>query len=125
MNRRAQILRDIDVERDRQHSKWGKQEHLFGVGPDQQPLFEIGRQLAVLDGDNLGTAPALEVEAAAKAATDLNAKVGIVTYADILLEEVFEALGSDTPEALRKELVQVAAVAVQWVELIDERGGEL
>ncbi len=44
-------------------------------------------------------------------------------WRDILLEEVFEALAEEEPKELRKELVQVAAVAAQWVEAIDRRGG--
>lgn len=43
----------------------------------------------------------------------------------VLLEEVFEALERAVqghPRMLREELVQVAAVAVKWVEIIDWRG---
>lgn len=51
----------------------------------------------------------------------------------ILSEEVGEAaqallhnkFGGDHAGTLRKELVQVAAVAVQWIECIDRHGGEL
>ena len=46
-------------------------------------------------------------------------KHGEVTYRDILLEEVFEALAESNQARLRAELVQVAAVAVAWVEKID------
>jgi hypothetical protein len=38
------------------------------------------------------------------------------------LEEVFEAFAESSPDALRKELTQVAAVAVAWIEDIDSRG---
>ncbi len=40
----------------------------------------------------------------------------------ILLEEVHEALAEDDPTRLRAELLQVAAVAVCWVEAIEQRG---
>lgn len=36
-------------------------------------------------------------------------------------EEVYEALASETVEDLREELIQVAAVAVSWIEAIDRR----
>lgn len=39
----------------------------------------------------------------------------------ILDEEVAEALAETDPERLRAELVQVAAVAVQWIEALDRR----
>ena len=39
--------------------------------------------------------------------------------AAILAEEVGEALTASDTEALRGELVQVAAVAVRWIALID------
>ena len=41
------------------------------------------------------------------------------TWADILREEYFEALAETDPARLRVELIQVAAVAVAWVEAID------
>ncbi|HYF53037.1 MAG TPA: hypothetical protein VEA41_02135 [Salinarimonas sp.] len=44
-----------------------------------------------------------------------------MTYSQILAEEVAEALAESDPMLLRAELVQVAAVAVQWVEAIDRR----
>ncbi len=41
----------------------------------------------------------------------------------VLLEETCEALLEDDPARLRAELVQVAAVACQWVEAIDRADG--
>jgi hypothetical protein len=43
------------------------------------------------------------------------------TWAKILAEEVAEAFAETDPAALRKELVQVAAVAVAWIEGLDRR----
>lgn len=48
-------------------------------------------------------------------------KAGEATWLDILREEVLEAFAEDDPARLRTELVQVAAVAVAWVEAIDRR----
>ncbi len=46
----------------------------------------------------------------------------------VLLEEVGEVaralLDAEGAAALREELVQVAAVAVAWIEAIDDAGGE-
>lgn len=50
---------------------------------------------------------------------------GVVTWRHVLEEEVAEAFAEADPAALRAELIQVAAVAVQWIESLDreaERG---
>jgi hypothetical protein len=46
---------------------------------------------------------------------------GRVTWRHILTEEVYEAFAESDPTKLRAELVQVAAVAVQWIQAIDRR----
>jgi len=57
--------------------------------------------------------------------TDWLARVpGRVTWRAILEEEVAEAYAETDPEKLRAELVQVAAVAVKWVEAIDRRADQ-
>ncbi len=48
-------------------------------------------------------------------------EVGDVTWADVLLEEVFEAAEEADPVRLRAELVQVAAVAARWIQDLDLR----
>ncbi|WNV90336.1 hypothetical protein [Umezawaea sp. Da 62-37] len=48
--------------------------------------------------------------------------MGVVSWRDVLLEEVAEALTESDPERLAKELVQVAAVAVAWREHLHRRG---
>lgn len=53
--------------------------------------------------------------------TDRRMELGTHTWADILTEEVFEALAEKDEAALRKELIQSAAVCVKWVEHIDRR----
>lgn len=45
------------------------------------------------------------------------------SWADVLVEEFLESItATDDPE-LRMELLQVAAVAMRWVEQIDKRNG--
>ena len=47
------------------------------------------------------------------------ARESVMSY--VLLEEVFEALAEGADDKLRAELVQVAAVAAKWIQIIDER----
>lgn len=100
---------DVVAERDRQDRKWGQQSHPDGTGARVEvvPLWD-----------------AVDFAEWAKHATDSSAQAGEVTWRHILLEEVAEAFAESDPELLRTELVQVAAVAVQWVEAIDRRRAE-
>jgi hypothetical protein len=100
------VLIEIQQERVRQDQKWGEQNHPDGTGPDE-PLLGMYSY----DYEYLATM--------AKEATDTHAAAGICTFADILLEEVFEALAEADQDKLRKELIQVAAVATQWAQKID------
>ena len=54
-------------------------------------------------------------------ATDANAKSGGLSWRDILLEEVHEALAESDPAALRTELIQCAAVIQAWLWELDSR----
>jgi hypothetical protein len=103
---------EIIEERARQDIKWGEQNHPNGTGPDGLLLDDVTdhrhgiRRFKALRNDAI-------------VQTDLRATDGTLTFADILLEEVFEALAEKDPAKLRAELIQVAAVAAQWVEAID------
>ncbi|WP_179210861.1 hypothetical protein [Cellulomonas iranensis] len=115
---RTQILAEVARERVRQTQKHGDQSRVpDGTGPDVMLLN--GNGASPLSPD--GTAIAQWLASWAKRETDHAASHGAVTFRDILLEEVFEALAEADPTALRTELVQVAAVAVQWIEAIDAR----
>lgn len=93
------VLDELERERRSQYRKHGDQAHL----PD-------------------GTGVLFRERAArAKKRTDAHAADGTVTFADILREETNEALAESDQDRLRGELVQVAAVAVQWIEAIDRR----
>lgn len=101
--KRLMVLSEVRAERLRQDEKWGVQSH-----PD-------------------GTAKTLGTMAAAQRAkfvTDAAAANGRVTWRDILNEEVAEAFAESDEDALRAELIQVAAVTVAWVEAIDRRRAE-
>lgn len=96
---RRPVLLEVDTERDGQDEKWGEQNH-----PD-------------------GTGYAYLQEKADQARRDCNlaAATGTVTWRHILREEYYEALACTDDQQLRAELVQVAAVAVSWIEAIDRR----
>ncbi|WP_200846949.1 hypothetical protein [Arthrobacter sp. 18067] len=101
-----EIVREIADERVRQHAKWGEQNHPNGTGPT---VYQSAAS-SLTNG---------HLRDIAKRQTDRHAAAGVVTFADILIEEVAEALAEDDPAKLRAELIQVAAVAAQWVEKID------
>lgn len=110
------VLAEVAAERERQNTKWGEQNHPNGTGPKTTPMAEIVRGPA---NAIVNRHYAFGLMYQAKSATDAHAAAGTVTYADILLEEVFEALAESDPVKLRTELIQCAAVATQWVEAID------
>lgn len=112
------VLGEVLDERRRQDEKWGEQNHPDGTGEHSMPLSRIVFHRPAAPG---GRHCASELALLAKEATDRAARAGMVTWTDILLEEVFEALAEDDSDKLRTELVQIAAVATQWVEAIDRR----
>ena len=122
------VLAEIHSERARQTAKHGDQSHLpDGTGPLSTPLRGIVFTGPVVP-ENGCTKYAYGLAMLAKSSTDhrsQSAGDGTVTYADILLEEVFEAIAEDDQDLLRAELIQVAAVAVQWVETIDRRRADV
>ena len=99
-------LAEVAAERARQDAKWGEQNHPDGTGPTNW-------------WPGLFRRPMSDAAQIAKQQVNFDARTGRLTYAGVFLEEVFEALCEDDPARLRTELVQVAAVAVAWVEKID------
>lgn len=92
------VLNDLHWERINQREKWGEQHHPNGTSRQFGELADIKRQQ-----------------------TDNADRLGILTWKDILDEEIYEAYAEVELEALRHELVQVAAVVVAWIEDIDSR----
>lgn len=98
------VLDEVAAERQRQEAKWGQQDH-----PDVLPGWHVN------DFD-------IPSQAVAKIRTEYRTKDGLLTYTDILIEELCEAVEAaceGNRVELRAELVQVAAVAVAWVEKLD------
>lgn len=93
------LSEDVLDERKRQLEKWGVQKLPDGTGSVR---FKYAEQMA-------------------RARTDHANKMGTVTWQQVLEEETAEAFASSDYETLRAELIQVAAVAVAWIEDLDTR----
>jgi len=100
---RLRIITEALQERLNQDRKWGLQNHPDGTGATADKTRSTKSRTA-----------------ADKAAAD-----GTLTWKHILQEEVDEAFAEtdDGTSALRTELLQVAAVALAWVEALDRRTG--
>lgn len=104
------VLMEVKRERNRQDTKWGEQNHPdFRVAWPDGELASPEERTCFYSLDN------------AKLHCDIAAEVGELDWAHILVEEVAETLEAKDESELREELVQVAAVAVAWIEAIDRR----
>lgn len=106
------VLVEVGDERRRQEAKWGQQNHRDGTGPDVLDVGDASELMSHIEAEH-GVA-----EWARDRCERLHA-MGLGTYEQILTEEWAEAIECDDPAELRDELVQVAAVAVAWIEKID------
>lgn len=108
------IATEILAERDRQDAKFGR-----AVLPTLPDGTGADRLLGLA-----GWASSYpEWRDSIRDSVDKAADAGESQWALILLEEVFEALAESDVDALRTELIQVAAVAAKWVEGLDIRAG--
>lgn len=96
---RDRVYVEIEAERLRQEAKWGEQNHPDGTGDVCHQAEAHYRRTRA----------------------DAAAQAGTLTWKDIALEEVWEALAERDPSKLRAELIQALAVGVAWVEAIDRR----
>jgi hypothetical protein len=114
--RSARVLEEVSHERARQDARWGQQNHPDGTGPRGVWFLQLEAHLAGdswLNGDVADAAKHRCASAADVAEGD--------TWEKVLTEEVAEAYAESDVAKLRTELIQVAAVAVAWVEAIDRR----
>jgi hypothetical protein len=107
----VKVLEEVAAERAAQDAKWGEQNHRDGTGWGTWPENPTWDDLC------LGSQEGAELESMARQILE-----GHPSWVAILMEEVGEALEQSDPVKLRAELVQIAAVAVAWVEAIDRRG---
>ncbi len=97
------VLAEVRKERERQLSLWGDQDH-----PDHHPDFRHPE----FDG---------MVLAMHREHYDRFSRENKLAWRHILSEEVAEVYAEDDPAKMRQELIQVAAVAVAWIEAMDRR----
>lgn len=102
----GRVLAEVCAERARNHARWGVQDY-----PSSDSLGGPG-------ACNLYGIPS---ERAAKATVERCTKEGRLTWTDVLLEEFAEVVEATNDVDRRAELVQVAAVALAWIECIDRR----
>lgn len=108
------VLEDVLTERERQVKLHGHNlETPNGTGPDESWLMPLASEPATVI-ETVFRQDYEDVEAARKK----------VSWALLLREELAEAMEADTPEKLEEELLQVAAVAVSWVEKLRYRAGQ-
>lgn len=107
-DRTARVLAEVAAERVRQEAKWGEQNHPDGTGA----AWEF------CSGQHEGWAQEA-ADDARRRCQEASERTWGDTYALILNEEVAEAFAEEDPTKLREELLQVAAVAVAWVEKLD------
>lgn len=88
------VLREHQHQRD----KHGPQMYPNGTGDDAQ-LWVVLDQIRSL--------------------VSLRTDMGVVTWNEVLLEEYLEVANERDPEKLKKELIQVATVALAWATKLD------
>lgn len=99
------VLMEVQAERIRQHKKWGEQNH-----PDF-PKHSYTERSKI---------EAIENAEEAKRICEEHFANNDPNWVVILLEEIAESLAEqDNRAKLRAELIQVAAVAVGWIEKLD------
>lgn len=107
------ITAEVYYERLRQHEKWGQQDH-----PDFNPTLGNNAKDFIADLE-------IPTEERAKFICEDSFKKSQGSFSVILLEEFCEAIAAGrNVKELRKELIQVAAVAVGWIETIDRKHGK-
>lgn len=108
------VLMSVLEERRRQHELFGEQNLPDGTGPNQQVWLS----------DEAGWVKHSEALEETRTTFAANEQRQCLSWADVLAEEFWEALCETDPKKLRTELLQVAAVAVAWVEHLDRRAKE-
>lgn len=105
------VLSDVRAERARQFAQYGSNSDLLdGTGPQVEWL------------GNLSEVPADAIERGLREAYESHEReFGAPTFRHLVLEEIAEAFQENNPVRLRAELLQVAALAVSWIEKIDAR----
>lgn len=104
----TRVLIDVANERVRQDLKWGQQNHPDGTGPHLP--YRPYQAVSMLAAAN-----------AARARCQANTPAGTDNWWDIWMEEIHEAGAASTEEELYTELIQAAAVNINWAASIRRR----
>jgi hypothetical protein len=109
------ILERVFEERVRQVAQYGHNDDLEdGTGPDVQWLK--GTDI------NLDLRTATEIEQAFRHEYENHEeRNGKPTWMHLVREEIGESFAESDPERLEAELIQVAALAVSWIESLEKR----
>ena len=102
------VLAEVKDERERQHEKWGEQNHpIYCDDKYNSPAhFREGNRIS---SENW------------KRENDRRVAAGTLSWDGIAMEEVTEAFAEEDPVKLREELVQSAAVFVAMIECLDRQ----
>jgi hypothetical protein len=111
------VLDEVAKERERQEAKFGEQSH-----PSFDPV--LMKREGGCTPERMAQKYEMPTADRARFACQEAFRKGEGTYAHIAVEEFAEAICSLDEIDLRKELVQVAAVCVAWIQAIDRRGGK-
>lgn len=117
---RARVISDVIDELARQDAKWGQQNH-----PSLDPLL-LNRPGGCTP-QRMAAEYEIPTAIRARSSTDRAAETGHKTWGHVLVKEVAEVVDAgvvDGEPALRSELIQAAAVALQWAEAIDRRSAQ-
>jgi hypothetical protein len=114
------VLEDVAAHRQFQFENYGPNRDVEdGVGPDVDWLAPVVSEFTA--GDGSLSARAIEGLFRQEWDYDVNPDPAERTWMRMLREEVAETFASDNAIGLEAELIQVAALAVSWVEKIRER----
>lgn len=105
----AVVLQAVSAERVHQYARYGSNSRLLdGTGPDVHwiPAYPHG---------------AKDIEAVFRDDYDGHGGDGGASWMRLVREEIAEAFQETDPARLEEELIQVAALAVSWVEKLRER----
>lgn len=109
--RTLNVLEQVFEERLRQVAQYGHNEDLEnGTGPNARWLLPASSNPAKVLQEQFRE----EYE-------EHEAATGKPTWMHLVREELAEAAESDNPERLAEELLQLAALAVSWVEKLENR----
>ena len=112
------LLQAVADEQARQVEKWGEQNH-----PDISLYLpkDTDPERVAQSSDRIRESYARSAEDTKRTNDRIVEADQILGWDTILLEEVYEALEEADPEKLIVELIQVAAVALSYVEAIERR----